>query len=64
VLRYLTYQSNEGLCRRDSQPSYNAPLGPNWPFIDNEGCHLSLASGMTHTRLDEVVLGCKEVVGT
>lgn len=36
--RGRTDQSKEGLCRLDSQPSYNAPVGPNWPFIEMLGC--------------------------
>jgi len=26
------HQSKSGLCRLVSQPLYNAPFGPNWPF--------------------------------
>lgn len=36
-----THQSKEGLCRLDSHASYNAPVGPNWPFIDTLGLSVS-----------------------
>jgi hypothetical protein len=37
-----TYQSKAGLCLLDSQASYSAPVGPNWPFIEILGFLVSI----------------------